>query len=137
MITKSMPVRRSRSTAEMRTRADRMMAVGGLLVIFLQTLFIASKPIDFAVIFAGILLVAAALWGLGRRLAQERRVHLQLRAEVDHFADLARKMNAHAVAGEGKRASATKTQMHESVDRIALVAGVVGSTENLTEQITA
>lgn len=119
----------------MRTRADRMMAVGGLLLIFLQTLFIASKPIDFAVIFAGILLVSAALWGLGRRLARERRVHLQLRAEVDHFADLVRKINAHAVAGEGKRASATKKEMYESVDRIALVAGVVGSTGNLTEQI--
>ncbi len=119
----------------MRTRADRMMAVGGLLLIFLQTLFIASKPIDFAVIFAGILLVSAALSGLGRRLARERRVHLQLRAEVDHFADLIRKINAYAVAGEGQRASATKTDMHESVDRIALLAGVVGSTGNLTEQI--
>ncbi len=120
----------------MRTRADRMMAVGGLLVIFFQTLVIANKAIDFAVIFAGILLVSAALWGVGRRLAPDRRVHTQLRAEFAHFAVLVRKINAHAAAGEGKQASATKTEMHESVDRIALVAGVVGSTGNLKEQTT-
>ncbi len=120
----------------MRTRADRMMAIGGLLVIFFQTLVIANKPIDFAVIFAGILLVSAALWGLGRGRTPERRVHLQLRAEFAHFAVLVRKINAHATAGEGEQASATKTEMHESVERIALVAGVVGSTGNLTEQTT-
>ena len=121
----------------MRTRADKMMAVGGLSLIFLETLLVVRGPIDFTVMLVGILLVAAALWGLGRRLARERRVYLQLRAEVDHFADLARKINAHAVAGDGVWAAATKTEMHESVDRIALVAGVVDSTESLTEQVTA
>ncbi len=109
----------------MRTRADVMMGVGGVLVIFAQTLVIAETPLQFTVIFVSLLLVGAALWGLGHRLEPSSRIFLQLRAEVDQFLTLVRKLNAHAIAAERKQASAIKTAMHKSVDRVALVAGVV------------
>ena len=110
----------------MRTRSDKMMAAGGLSTILAQTLFIAATPTQLTVMVLGIILILAALLRLGHRLQPDKRLYLKLRAEVDRFLALVRNINAHAVAGEGERASQAKTKMHESVERIALVAGVVG-----------
>ncbi len=110
----------------MRTRSDKMMAAGGLSTILAQTLFIAATPTQLTVMFLGIILILAALLRLGHRLQPDKRLYLQLRAEVDRFLALVRNINAHAVAGEGEQASQAKTKMHESVEQIALVAGVVG-----------
>ncbi len=110
----------------MRTRSDKMMAAGGLSTILAQTLFVGATPTQFTVMVLGILLILAALSGLGRRLQPEKRIYLQLRAEVDRFLTLVRQINVHAIAGEGEQACETKATMHESVERIALVTGVVG-----------
>ncbi len=110
----------------MRIGTDRLMVVGGLMVISARTLLIAQTPLQFAGSLVCILLIVAGLSGLGRHLQPDSRIYVQLRAEVEQFLTLVRKINVHAVAAEGKQASVTKTAMHESVDRIALVAGVVG-----------
>ena len=109
----------------MRTRIDKIMAVGGLSLILLETLLAAETPLSFVVVLFGILLTCAGILGLGRRLQPEGRIYLQLRAEVDDFLTLVRKINAQIVAAEGEQASQTNTSMHESVERIAHVAGVV------------
>jgi len=110
----------------MRIGTDRLMVVGGLMVISARTLLIAQTPLQFAGSLVCILLIVAGLSGLGRHLQPDSRIYVQLRAEVEQFLTLVRKINVHAVAAEGNQASVTKTAMHESVDRIALVAGVVG-----------
>ena len=56
----------------MRTRSDKMMAAGGLSTILAQTLFVGATPTQFTVMVLGILLILAALSGLGRRLQPEK-----------------------------------------------------------------
>jgi hypothetical protein len=108
----------------MRTRVDRIMAIGGLLVIAVQTLVIAPTPLQFVLIFIAILVTGAGIFGLGDRLQPDRRIYLQLRAEVDDFLVLVRRINEQAVAGRGEMAAETKMAMHESIDRLAQAAGV-------------
>ncbi len=111
----------------MRTRTDKIMAIGGLFVVSLQALAVAPTTLQFALVFIAILITGAGLFGLGRRLQPDKRIYRQLRAEVDDFLALVRKINGQAVAGQGEQACETKTAMHASVEQIAQVAGVVGA----------
>jgi len=110
----------------MRSRLDRLMAVGGLVLVLILTFVLASDPIALAAMLLGIVMAFGGLYGLGSRIQPDRRVYLQLRAEVDRFINLVRKLNAHVVAGDGEAASEAKAAMHESVEQIAQAAGVVG-----------
>ena len=69
----------------MRTRTDKIMAIGGLFVVSLQALAVAPTMLQFALIFIAILITGAGLFGLGRRLQPDKRIYRQLRAEVDDF----------------------------------------------------
>jgi len=110
----------------MRSRLDKLMAVGGLLLILMLTFVLVSDPLALAAMLLGIIMAFGGLWGLGSRIQPDRRVYLKLRAEVDQFIDLVRRINAHVVAGDGAGASEAKAAMHESVEQIAQAAGVVG-----------
>ena len=109
----------------MRAGIDRIMALAGLILVLLQTAFLDIRPIEYGMILFGVLVTATGLWGLGSRLKPDRRLYLQLRAEVDKFIDLVRRINAHVVAGDGEQASEVKEEMHASVELIAQAAGVV------------
>ena len=56
----------------------------------------------------------------------ERRVYLQLRHETDKFLDLVRRINTHAVDGDGRRANEVKEEMNQAIELIAQAAGVEG-----------
>lgn len=108
----------------MRAGIDRIMIIAGLILVLLQTVQLDLTPFEFGIILFGVLVTATGLWGLGSRLKPERRLYLQLRAEVDKFLNLVRRINTHAVAGEGVRANEVKEEMHASVELIAQAAGV-------------
>jgi len=108
----------------MKAGIDRIMALAGLILVLVQTAFLDIAPFEYGIILFGVLVTATGLWGLGSRLKPDRRLYLQLRAEVDRFLNLVRRINAHAVAGDGEQAKEVKEEMHASVELIAQVAGV-------------
>jgi hypothetical protein len=109
----------------MKAGIDRIMALAGLILVLLQTAFLDIAPFEYGIILFGVLVTATGLWGLGSRLRPDRRLYLQLRAEVDKFIGLVRRINAHVVAGQGEQANEVKEEMHASVELIAQAAGVV------------
>lgn len=123
--------------AAMRPWIDRFLAVGGILVIFLQVLFIvlegaateaspefARMRFQFGVVLAGIIVNQIGVWSLANRVLPDRRVYLQLRGEVDRFIELVRTLNTYKVAGETERVDQTREKMIESLNRMVTSAGV-------------
>ena len=118
----------------MRSRVDKWLVAGGFALVVMQALILVTTPLQFASLVVATLLTCAGLLGLGRRLGRERRLYVQLRLEFDRFTRLVRELNTQTVAGEGRLASETQAAMHESVDRIASVAGVIQGEEGTTDQ---
>lgn len=108
------------------TREDlnRLMAVGGAVVILLQVAFITSSRLEVTVVLTGILINQIGVWGLASRLMPERRKYMLLRAEVRHFLGLVTKLNESAVAGDDQKLQITRSAMLESVERMVPVAGI-------------
>lgn len=95
------------------------------LILILSNLAIADAPPGFyARVISGIALVIAGyLYGSHPFLTSERR-YIALRAEVDNFITLVRKLNRTAVAiGGGPEFDDVTTAMRESVQRIEELAG--------------
>ncbi|UCC75065.1 MAG: hypothetical protein JSV86_11110 [Gemmatimonadota bacterium] len=107
-----------------RSTLNNALALGGVVIILLQTLMIAYERIEVATILAGIMINQIGVWGLATKLLPERRVYLELRAEVDRFIGLVRQLNSHAVSGDDDQVGSTKALMHESIDRMVSVAAV-------------
>lgn len=109
-----------------RSTIDNALAVGGVVVILLQVLFMAFSRTQVIIVLAGILINQVGVWGVASRMMPERRLYLPLRREVRHFIDMVREMNdvAKIEAGDVEE---LRRRMHESVDRMATVAGKVES----------
>jgi hypothetical protein len=75
-------------------------------------------------VLAGILVNQVGVWGLASRMMPERRLYLPLRREVRHFIDMVRELNDVALI-EASDVEEVRRRMHESVDRMAAVAGEV------------
>ncbi|MGD2154157.1 MAG: hypothetical protein PVG79_12875 [Gemmatimonadales bacterium] len=112
-----------------RTTLNNVLALGGVVIILLQTLMIAYERIEVVIILAGIMVNQVGTWGLANKLLPERRVYLQLRAEVDRFIGLVRQLNASAVAEDNPEVESTKALMHESIERMVSVAAVKSEEE--------
>ncbi|NIR42875.1 MAG: hypothetical protein GWN99_03230 [Gemmatimonadetes bacterium] len=112
-----------------RSALHNTLALGGVVVILLQTLYIAYDRIQVAIILAGIIINQIGVWGLANKLLPERRVYLELRAEVDSFIGMVRELNSQAVQGDQVAVDQTKTNMHESVERMAEVAAIESEEE--------
>ncbi len=111
-----------------RSAFDKILAIGGVILILLQVLLIADTRMQVAVVLVGMLVNQIGVWGLAERLMPDRRANLELRSEVDAFLDLVRKLSRLGAKGDPTLLQATQSAMHESVDRIAGVA-VNGSDE--------
>lgn len=110
----------------MRSRLDRILAVGGVLIILAQALATAQGPANVALIFFGFVASQLGTWGLTRFFLPERREYLALRAEVDEFLHHVRTLNNQVVDGDGTGAAYTRRDLLIAVDRICDAAGVVG-----------
>lgn len=110
----------------MRSRLDRILALGGVLIIFAQALATAPGPAHVALIFFGFLASQVGTWGLARLVMPERREYIALRAEVDEFLYHVRTLNRQVVDGDGTGAAYTRRDLLIAVDRICDAAGVVG-----------
>ncbi len=117
----------------MRRKIRRAIEMGlpllGMLVIFGAVLFgPSSLQIQVLIVFAGVLILEAGVWGLTNGILPNERRFVALRQEGDHFLGLIRTLNSAAVArdtGEesDERFRETRAQMHSSVERMAELAG--------------
>lgn len=105
-----------------RSTLDNALAVGGIVVVLLQVLLMAYTRTQVTIVLAGILINQVGVWGVASRMLPERRLYLPLRREVRHFIDMVREMNDVA-AIEASDIEDVRRRMHESVDRMATVAG--------------
>ena len=103
----------------------------GMAVVFGGVLFVppSDLQIQILVVLLGVLILEAGVWGLTGQLLPNERTYVALRDEGNHFIDLIRDLNAAATAKEDREAGAeqrfteTLDAMHQSVDRMAGLAG--------------
>ena len=96
-----------------------------------MTLVFASAVLYFehtitrvGVLSVGMLLLAASAWYSDKPYFKNKRRFLRLRAEIDSFIALARALNAAECAQEPQgELDKLNAAMHESVDRMAQLAG--------------
>lgn len=89
-----------------------------------------NLQLQIAVVLVGILIIEAGVWKLTAKILPNERKYLALRAEVDSFISRVRTLNAQGMrlrendTEENREAlRETVAALHESVDRMAEVAG--------------
>lgn len=114
----------------LRQVTDKGMPIVGVVVILAAVLFVQELRLQLAVVVVGLFLVEAGVWNLSQWILPNDRQYIGLRAEGDHFIMLIRRLNEAAVQlkevddDANRRAfEAAREAMHESVDRMAQLAG--------------
>ncbi len=99
-------------------------AILGMAIIMSSFLFLDNLFAWYATVIIGLLVVLGGfLYGAHPFLTSERR-HFELRAEVDRFIALVRRLNTAAMAaGSEEEFERVKTEMMASVERMAELAG--------------
>lgn len=102
-------------------------AILGMAIIMSSFLFLDNLFVWYATVIVGLLVVLGGfLYGAHPFLTSERR-HFELRAEVDRFIELVRKLNSAAMApGSEEEFERLKAQMMASVERMGELAGKEG-----------
>lgn len=113
-----------------RRKVDTLLPVVGIVVVLSAVLFLwQNLYLQVAVVVAGIFLIEAGIWKLAHPLLPSQRKYRALRAEVDDFIGLVRRLNTAAVERHGltpdadARVEAVRQEMLESVDRMVEYAG--------------
>lgn len=109
---------------------DTGMPIMGVAVILAAVLFVRELRLQLAIVVAGIVLVEAGVWKLSQLLLPNDRQYTGLRREGDHFIGLIRQLNEAAIqlnkldnTENRDRFESTQEAMHQSVDRMAKLAG--------------
>lgn len=125
----SSPRRRPRSGSP--ALYDRILAVTGLAIVVFQVAYMAADPfshtmtelrLQVGVVALGVLLNQIGVWHISSQVFSVRR-NLELRREVAHFISLVRTLHQAAGDNASEEVASTVSTMHESVDRMAQVAG--------------
>lgn len=114
----------------LRQATDKGMPILGVVVILSAVLFIQELRLQLGIVVIGLFLVEAGVWNLSQWILPNDRQYVGLRAEGDHFIMLIRKLNEAAlqlkeVDDDTNREAfeAAREAMHESVDKMARLAG--------------
>jgi hypothetical protein len=103
-----------------------ILAIAGMSIIYgamAPLYYIEGTIIRFIVASLGILMLLTAMWFASNPFLTEERLYIALRAEVDRFIGLVRQLNTATVGGDAGEIEHSKSEMHESVDRMAELAG--------------
>ena len=96
----------------------------GMTVVFASVvLYFGQATTRVGVVSVGMLLLVAGAWFADNPYLKSQRRYLKLRAEVDGFIALARELNAAADPRVSQELKRVNVAMHESVDRMAQLAG--------------
>ncbi len=111
------------------TRYGSLAAVIAGLILVLRSFFIGDNASAawYATVIAGFVLILAGYWYAAHPFLTSERRFLALRAEIDRFIDLARRLNSAATASEAQdEFERAKSAMLESVERMEKLAGKEG-----------
>jgi hypothetical protein len=100
---------------------DRLLALGGAVVIVYEFFTLDASPFHIPVIALGALMIYIGLWRLTGRLIY-KRVNQPLRADVNHFISLVRQLSAQKAGGDAKRIAEGEAALREMLDRIISAA---------------
>ncbi len=99
------------------------LAVIGMILIFSSVMFIDRESSKIAAITAGILVLLVGMWCASYPVYPNERRYLALRAEFGQFIDLVTALNQAAATPLAEQEfKGVKAAMHESVERMAMVA---------------
>ena len=96
-------------------------AVIGMILIFSSVMFVDGESSKIAAITAGILVLLVGMWCASYPIFPNERRYLALRAEFGQFIDLVTALNR-AATPLAQEFKGVKAAMHESVERMAMVA---------------
>ncbi|MBI4408628.1 MAG: hypothetical protein HY561_02890 [Gemmatimonadetes bacterium] len=113
-----------------RKAVDIGLPIAGNVLILGTVLLISEVTVQVPVVLIGILMIEAGIFKLAHPLLPNERKYLALRAEVDDFIGLVRRLNRAALALRDDESTAAREAvrevtraMQESLERMELVAG--------------
>lgn len=113
-----------------RRTVDMVLPVAGIVLVLGAVLFLwQNLYLQLGIVIVGIFLIEAGIWKLAHPLLPSARRYHALRAEVDQFIELVRRLNAVAApdaTGEATtdpQVAAVRQDMLSSVDRMVACAG--------------
>ncbi|HUF49278.1 MAG TPA: hypothetical protein VMN60_00500 [Longimicrobiales bacterium] len=113
-----------------RRTVDAALPVAGIALVLGAVLFLwRDLMLQIGVVILGIFLIEAGIWKLAHPLLPSQRKHRALRAEVDDFIGLVRRLNTAAIEHENgnldaaARVDSSHRDMLASVARMAELAG--------------
>ena len=103
---------------------DKLLALSGAAIVLVQLLMLSQSPLQVATVIFGVLLIYVGIWRLSSHFLPERRTFTPLRAEVNEFIRLVRKLNVERARGDFTAAFETSAELREAVEQVVVKAGV-------------
>lgn len=107
----------------LRNAMERILTLGGILLILVPVAYLAESWIQMALVVLGILLLEAGMWRTAWYSFMGRREYHKLREEVDEFVQEVRTLNERAEANDRARVQKLQDRLHERVEAIVEAAG--------------
>lgn len=122
-----------------RRKVDLVLPILGIILVLGAVLFIwQNLYLQLSVVIVGLFLIEAGIWKLAHPLLPSARRYHTLRAEVDEFILLVRRLNTAALNDRnGEGVSEVKQEMLKSVDRMVAAAGRTDGSRERTESDVA
>ncbi len=105
-------------------------ALMGMAIVFggIALFYFESSLARVATVAVGVLVLIAGIWFEANPFLKNERRYIGLRAEVNRFIKLTRRLNRSAVEKEHRdKFEQAKAAMHDSVERMAVLAGRTGA----------
>ncbi len=109
------------SKVTLRAAVDKLLAVAGLAIVVVQLYLVSYSLLNVLLLALGILLMYIGTWRLMGTLVH-KRANKELRAELNQFISLVRRLTSSRVNGDSSTAAQTRAAIHESVERIISIA---------------
>ena len=114
----------------LRRVVNALLPLLGMILAFGGVLVLEDRFHTLFAVIGGILLIEAGVWKLANPMLPSERRYIELRSEVDDFIDRIRRLNTQALRlrrentpDEWKLYQEVIDELHESVDRMATLAG--------------
>lgn len=104
-----------------RTALDRLLALGGAVIVIVEFWTLDASPFHVPIIALGTLMIYIGTWRLTGHLLYKRR-NKPLRTEIQHFIWLVRQLCAQKTGADAAEVDKTEAALRESLERIISVA---------------
>lgn len=110
--------------APTRTLLERLLALGGLVIVLLEIFAFGFSAIHVLVLAVGTLMVYVGTWRLTGGFMRDRS-NVVLRSEIERFLILVRQLYASRSKADSASIHETKAKVRESAERIISAAGTL------------